>query len=145
MPDAKNFFTAEEKELIMKAIRAAEKASSGEIRVHIENFCRGNALVRAAFLFEKLEIHKTDHRNGVLIYLAINDRKFAVIGDGGINAVVEEHFWEDVKLLLSEHFKRGDFAVGLSKAIERTGVKLKKHFPYQTEDVNELSDDISFL
>jgi uncharacterized membrane protein len=145
MPDAKNFFTVAEKELILKAIKDGEKASSGEIRVHIENFCRENVLDRAAFIFDKLEIHKTAQRNGVLFYLAINDRKFAVIGDGGINAVVEEHFWEDVKQLLSEHFKRGEFAVGLSKGIERTGIKLKKHFPYQTEDVNELSDDISFL
>jgi len=93
MPNAKNIFTIQEKELIKKAILNAELDSSGEIRVHIENHCKGDVLDRAAYLFEKLEMTKTEQRNGVLFYLAAKDHKFAILGDAGINAVVEEGFW----------------------------------------------------
>lgn len=145
MPGARNFFTPEQKQQIVEAIREAEHATSGEIRVHLEEHCKGDVLDRAAYLFETLGMHQTAARNGVLIYLAVKDRKFAIIGDAGINAVVEEHFWEDVKHLMAEHFKRGEFVAGLTKAIGRTGNKLKKHFPFQANDVNELSDEISFI
>jgi uncharacterized membrane protein len=144
MPNAKNFFSSEEKEFIKAAINKAEHDSSGEIRVHIENYCKDDVLDRAAFLFEELGIIKTEQRNGVLFYLAVKDKKFAVLGDAGINAVVEENFWEDVKHLMREHFKRGEFASGLASGVSRAGIKLKKHFPYQKADINELSDEISF-
>lgn len=145
MPDAKNFFSLTDKEHIVAAIREAEKATSGEIRVHLENYCREDVLDRAAFLFDQLKINQTELRNGVLFYVAVKDRKFAIIGDAGINAVVEEHFWEDIKLLMGEHFKLGEFVIGLQKGIQKAGTKLKKHFPVNQEDVNELSDEISFL
>ena len=144
MPNARNFFSVEEKNAIKHAIEAAELNTSGEIRVHIDNHCREDVLDRAAFLFKELKMSETADRNGVLIYLAVKDRKFAVIGDAGINALVEENFWEDVKELMRAHFKRGEFADGLVAAIKRAGLKLKKHFPYQKDDVNELSDDISY-
>lgn len=144
MPGARNFFTPEQKRQIVEAIQKAEHATSGEIRVHLEEYCPGDVLDRAAYLFETLGMSQTAARNGVLIYLAVKDRKFAIVGDAGINAVVEEHYWEDVKHMLAEHFKRGEYISGLTKAIERTGSKLKKHFPFQANDVNELSDEISF-
>lgn len=145
MPDAKNFFTTADKEHITEAIREAEKATSGEIRVHLENNCPEDVLDRAAYLFDQLRINQTELRNGVLFYLAVKDRKFAIIGDVGINALVEEHFWEDIKFLMGEHFKLGEFVTGLQKGIQKAGTKLKKHFPVNTDDVNELSDEISFL
>jgi uncharacterized membrane protein len=144
MPGARNFFTPEQKRQIVEAIQKAEHATSGEIRVHLEEYCSGDVLDRAAYLFETLGMSQTAARNGVLIYLAVKDRKFAIVGDAGINAVVEQHYWEDVKHMLAEHFKRGEYISGLTKAIERTGNKLKKHFPFQANDVNELSDEISF-
>ncbi len=141
---AKKFFTTEEKESIENAIREAELNTSGEIRVHIENKFKGDVLDRAAYIFNKLGMKKTELRNGVLFYLAIKNRQFAIIGDAGINAVVPENFWENIKELLADHFKEGKFAEGLSKGIIEAGKILKKHFPYQTDDVNELSDEISF-
>jgi uncharacterized membrane protein len=144
MPNAKNFFTEEQKISIKQAITAAELNTSGEIRVHLENHCGEDVLDRAAFLFDKLEMKKTDMRNAVLFYVAVKDKKFAVIGDSGINSLVEENFWEDVKSLLLEQFKNGNFTEGLVVGISKAGEKLKKHFPYQTDDTNELSNEISF-
>jgi uncharacterized membrane protein len=144
MPNAKNFFTDEQKSRIKQAIISAELNTSGEIRVHLENHCGEDVLDRAAFLFDKLEMKKTDMRNAVLFYVAVKDKKFAVIGDSGINSLVEENFWEDVKSLLLEQFKNGNFTEGLVAGISKAGEKLKKHFPYQTDDTNELSNEISF-
>lgn len=139
-----NFFTGEQKEDIRQAIMNAELDTSGEIRVHIENKCKGDVLDRASKVFDKLKIQKTEKRNGVLFYLAIENRKFAVIGDKGINKVVEENFWDDIRELLLNHFREDDFTGGLIEGISLVGIKLKKYFPYQTDDVNELPDDISF-
>ncbi len=144
MPSAQTLFTNEEKDRIKSAILKAELDTSGEIRVHIENHCKNDVLDRAAFLFKKLDMHQTEHRNGVLFYLAVKDRKFAIIGDEGINLQVEETFWEEVKQILAEHFKRQDFVAGLEQGIEKAGQKLKKHFPHHSDDINELSDEISF-
>ena len=144
MPNAKNFFTDEQKSRIKQAIISAELNTSGEIRVHLENHCGEDVLDRAAFLFDKLEMKKTDMRNAVLFYVAVKDKKFAVIGDSGINSLVEENFWEYVKSLLLEQFKNGNFTEGLVAGISKAGEKLKKHFPYQTDDTNELSNEISF-
>jgi uncharacterized membrane protein len=129
---------------ITNAIRAAEHATSGEIRVHIEERCSIDPLDRAAYLFQKLDMHKTQQRNGVLFYLAFTDRKFAIIGDAGINQKVPEGFWNDVYKLVTEYFKKGDFAGGLSEGIILAGNQLKAHFPLKENDVNELTDEISF-
>jgi uncharacterized membrane protein len=140
----KNFFTKEQREDIRQAVLNAELDTSGEIRVHIESTCTGDVLDRAAFIFAKMGMQKTEKRNGVLFYLAVNNRRFAVMGDKGINAVVPEDFWDDTKNILLNHFREGRFTEGLIEGITLVGTKLKNHFPYQTNDVNELSDDISF-
>ncbi|NQU34672.1 MAG: TPM domain-containing protein [Bacteroidetes bacterium] len=141
---AKDFFTKEQKSEIKKAILNAELDTSGEIRVHIENECNGDALDRASYLFGKLKMDTTELHNGVLFYLAIISKKFAIIGDSGINKEVPENFWEDIKTIMAEKFVKGDFTEGLATGITMAGVRLKKHFPHHIDDINELSDEISF-
>jgi uncharacterized membrane protein len=141
---AKDFFTLREQEEVRLAIRNAELDTSGEIRVHIENSCKGNVLDRAAFVFRQLGMEKTELRNGVLIYLAIKHRKFAIIGDKGINNVVPEGFWDAIKQEMLNSFLKNEFRDGLCNAISAVGENLKKYFPYQKDDVNELPDDVSF-
>lgn len=138
------FFDPKQKVDILTAIREAELNTSGEIRVHIENELKGDVLDRASYIFQKLNIHKTKARNGVLFYLAIKSKKFAILGDVGINEKVSENFWENIKETMSENFKNENFTEGLSRGIILTGEQLKKHFPYMSDDVNELSDEISF-
>ena len=140
----KEFLGKENEILIVKAIEQAEHQTSGEIRVHVENKCKGEVLDRAAWLFKKLKMHETKDRNGVLIYLSIDDHKFAIIGDAGINKVVPEGFWDDIKEMMIGHFKKGEFAPALIEGIEKTGEHLKKYFPWQEDDVNELPDEISY-
>ncbi len=139
-----DFFTDEDKLLITNAILEAEKNTSGEIRVHLETICKEDALDRAAYIFEKLKIHETKLRNGVLFYLAVDDRKFAILGDAGINQVTSDDFWDNIKAEMLAFFKEGDFSKGLVRGIQLTGEALKSYFPYQRDDVNELSDEISF-
>jgi uncharacterized membrane protein len=140
-----NFFSDTQKAEIIMAIQAAERNSSGEIRVHIEKICTTeNVLDRAAEVFIDLGMSNTAQQNGVLFYLSIDDRKFAVLGDKGIDKVVPENFWESTKMLLKTHFSQGLFAEGLVKGIHSAGEQLKHFFPYQSDDVNELPDDISF-
>ncbi len=138
------FFTKQEQNDIKTAVKEAELNTSGEIRVHIEKDLKGDPLDRAAYLFERLEMHKTKERNGILFYLAVDSKKFAILGDAGINMKVPENFWDNIKDQMYESFKKGDFTGGLTTGIILTGEQLKKHFPYQTDDVNELSDEISF-
>ena len=137
-------FTSAQKKFIVNAIKRAELNTSGEIRVHIENTCKGDVLDRAADVFAMLKMHKTELRNGVLFYLAVKDKQFGILGDAGINAVVPDDFWESIKENMVEFFKKGDFSTGLVKGIDMAGEKLKEHFPYQKDDVNELPDEISF-
>lgn len=144
MKKAQNFFNQQEKNCILEAIKAAELNTSGEIRVHLENHCQEDVLDRAAFLFGKLQMHKTDKRNGVLFYLAVQDKKFAILGDGGINAVTPDDFWDEIKTEMVTFFAEEKFADGLASGIEKAGKALKEFFPYQQDDVNELPDDISF-
>jgi uncharacterized membrane protein len=141
---ARYFFSPEEQQHIRLAIQNAELDTSGEIRVHIENVCSGEVLDRAAHLFKQLGMNKTQLRNGVLIYLAVKTRKFAIIGDSGINKVVPPDFWDDIKRKMADHFKSNSFEKGLYEAIKAVGEHLKTYFPYQNDDVNELPDDISF-
>ena len=141
---ARNFFTTEQLDDIKLAIQNAELDTSGEIRVHLETRCEGEVLNRAAQVFDVLHMNDTELRNGVLFYLAIMNRKFAVIGDAGINAVVDPMYWDRIKSRMTDHFRENRFTEGLVQAITETGETLKKHFPHQTGDVNELSDDLSF-
>lgn len=141
---AEKYFTSEQKEMMVRAIEDAEKDCSGEVRIHIENHSKGDVLDRAADVFAKLEMHKTALRNGVLIYVAIEDHTFAIIGDAGINSKVPANFWDEIKDEMAKRFREGKIAEGVSEAVRRAGLELKKFFPYQKDDVNELPDDISF-
>lgn len=141
---ASTFFSKEQQAQILAAVKEAEMETSGEIRVHIESSLKGEVLDRAAWLFKKLGMHDTAERNGVLFYLAVDDRKFAIIGDAGINAKVPGGFWDDISELLKNNFKEGKFTEGLSEGILLAGKHLKMHFPHKSDDVNELPDEISF-
>ncbi len=138
------FLSKEEESKIVQAIQSAEHQTGGEIRVHIESICKGNVLDRAAWLFKSLKMHETALRNGVLIYLSTSDRKFAIIGDAGINAVVPSGYWDDVKGLMINNFQKGEIVQGFVVGIAKVGEKLKEFFPYQDDDVNELPDEISY-
>lgn len=141
---AKSFFTESEQEMIVESIRRAEKNTSGEIRVHIEAICDGDPVNRAKAVFEALGMHTTALKNGVLLYLAYESKKFAFIGDSGIHEKVAQQFWDEETAQMARRFKDGKFCDALCKAIEDTGMQLKHYFPYQSNDTNELSNDISF-
>jgi len=138
------FFSKQEQADIKSAIKEAELNTSGEIRVHIETKLKGDPLDRAAYLFDRMGMHKTEERNGVLFYLAVDSRKFAILGDSGINQKVPDNFWDNIRTDMENCFKNGNFTQGLATGIVLAGEQLKKHFPYHPDDVNELSDDISF-
>jgi len=142
--NASSFFTEEQQNQILSAVKEAEKDTSGEIRVHIETSFTGEVLDRAAWVFKKLDMHKTEKRNGVLFYLAIENKQFAIIGDAGINSKVPAGFWDEISKLMVNNFKESRFTDGLSEGIIMAGNQLKAHFPYQTDDKNELPDEISF-
>ncbi|MDN6280095.1 MAG: TPM domain-containing protein [Psychroflexus sp.] len=144
MSDITSHITAEDEKEIIKAIKKAEKNTSGEVRVHIENKCpEEDAFDRALQIFEKLEMHNTELQNGVLFYVSLEDRYFVICGDKGINDVVETNFWNATKDIVISHFKKGAYKQGLIDGILKAGEELKHYFPYQSDDINELSDDIS--
>ncbi|MDR6941578.1 TPM domain-containing protein [Mucilaginibacter pocheonensis] len=138
-------FNDEEQQRIRKAIEEAENHSSGEIRVCIEKKCSEDVLDRAAKYFHQLNMHKTKLRHGVLIYVATVDRKFAIIGDAGINKVVPATFWDDTKEEMLKHFKYGDIVEGIVTGLKIAGEQLQKYFPYSQDNNNELPDDIAFM
>jgi uncharacterized membrane protein len=141
--NVKTFFFNIQKEQIINSIRNAEKETSGEIRVHLEMTCKGDALDRAKRIFYKLKMHQTKLRNGTLIYLALKHQKFAIYGDKGINDIVPENFWQAVREKMHEYFSKGDFIDGIDIGIQSIGQKLKEFFPYEDNDINELPDDVS--
>lgn len=151
MSKVEDFLTSEEEIAIVEAIRIAEKNTSGEIRVHLEAKSVSveepkqqiDAFDRAAEVFDILHMNNTKESNGVLIYVAVEDRTLVIMGDKGINDVVGQNFWEGTKDIIINHFKNGDMKQGLVDGILKAGEKLKKHFPYQKDDKNELPDDIS--
>ena len=140
----KDYFTPEQQKQIVDAIEEAELNTSGEIRVHIDLTCKGDVLDQAAKTFAMLKMHKTKLRNGVLFYLSIQDHKFAILGDAGINAQVPENFWENTKQVMFDKFKENNLAEGLVTGITLAGEQLKKYFPYKDDDINELDNNISF-
>jgi uncharacterized membrane protein len=141
---AKDFFTDDQQKQIVAAVKQAEKNTSGEIRIFLENRCKEDVLERAVQVFKVLGMNKTELRNGVLFYLAVKDHKFAVIGDKGINEKVPANFWDSIKDHMRSCFVEGRFADGLSDGVRMAGEQLGAHFPYQKEDVNELPDDLAF-
>ncbi len=140
---AERFLTVAERERVKRAIAAAELATSGELRVHLEDRCGEDVLDHAAFIFEELGMHRTAARNGVLIYVSVLDHRLAVIGDAGIHSVVPEGFWNDVLAILRLHFAAGRNADGLVEAVAMVGEKLRHHFPRHAGDRNELTDELS--
>ncbi len=135
----------QQKKIIVDAIKAAERNTSGEIKVHIEHHCPlPDVMDRAKEVFGTLNLQNTKLRNGVLFYLAIGDKKFAVLGDTGIDVAVADDFWENTRDILKKHLSVNEIAQGLALGIEMAGHQLKKYFPYQSDDINEISDDISF-
>lgn len=140
-----SIFNQEEQDLIAKAIADAEKFTSGEIRIAIENNCPGDAFERAVSYFNELGMDKTAQHNGVLIYLAHRDHKFAIIGDKGINQLVPPDFWETTKVAMKAHFQSNNVADGIIAGISLAGEKLALYFPYQKDDVNELPNEVIFI
>lgn len=138
-------FSDDEQQRIADAVEAAERFTSGEIRVCIEKTCSEPVLDRAANYFRKLEMDQTALRNGVLIYVAITDHKFAIIGDAGINKVVPHDFWDETKEAMLAHFKEGNLVLGIITGINMAGKELQTFFPYLDDDKNELPDNISFM
>ncbi len=140
-----SIFSESERLAIKAAIAEAEKNTSGEIRVFIDDHCHDVAtLDKAAFVFEQLDMHKTALRNSVLIYVSVKDHKFAIIGDKGINELVGDMFWETTKDIIMQSFKKGNISAGIINGIEEAGRVLQKHFPFHKDDINELPNDVVF-
>ena len=142
MPDTLKAITPGEIAEMKAAVEKAEKRTSGEIRVFIEDRSADDPLDRAAYLFQKIGIGKTGLRNGVLIYVALVDRKFSIIGDKGIHEKVGTDFWDAIKEKMTMHFKSGNISEGIRVAVQDAGEALANYFPYTSGDRNELSDDI---
>lgn len=143
MSKVEAFLTKEEEQEIIAAIRVAEKNTSGEIRVHIEATTDKDHYKRALEVFHLLKMNNTKDENAVLIYVAVKDKKFVIYGDKGINKVVPTDFWNSTKDIIQNHFKNGQFKQGIVDGILKAGQELKAHFPWQIDDENELSNEIS--
>jgi uncharacterized membrane protein len=143
MSKVEAFLTQEEEQEIVSAIGIAEKNTSGEIRVHIEKETSIDAYEHAKEIFHLLKMDETELKNGVLIYLAVDSKTFAICGDKGINDVVPHDFWDCTRDIMVKQFKDGNFKQGLIDGILRAGEQLKKHFPYQSDDTDELTNEIS--
>jgi uncharacterized membrane protein len=144
MPGISDFLTNEEKKRVVTAIEEAEKNTIGEIRVHLEKRCWGNAYTRARIIFTKLAMEKTAGRTGVLIYIAVKSHKMAIIGDSGIDAKVNESFWQKTLDNSLKCFKENRYADGITDAVQQCGAALEKHFPKTPGNPDELSNEISF-
>jgi uncharacterized membrane protein len=137
--------TPYEEKQVLDAIAAAELNTSGEIRVHIDKWCKSDPLFKAQNLFGHLKMDQTKLRNGVLIYIAKDEQKFAIVGDTGINSRVPIGFWESAKDIMKAHFAKGELVSGISNGIAEVGEQLKTFFPYQDDnDENELPNEISY-
>ena len=137
-------FNPEQEAEIVKAISLAEKQTSAELRVHADRYCKGDPVNKAANVFKRLKMNRTEERNGVLIYISVLDHKFAIIGDAGINDKVLPDFWETTRDKMLLEFKKGNLVEGIIKGIEEAAIQLAKHFPLKSDDKNELSNDISY-
>ncbi len=143
MSKVENFLSIKEEQEIVDAICSAEKNTSGEVRVHLEKSTSIPAMQRAQEVFFQLEMQKTKYSNAVLLYVAVENKLFAICGDKGINDVVPDNFWETTKLVIANNFQRGNFKQGLVDGILLAGNQLKKYFPYESGDINELPNEIS--
>ncbi len=137
------FLTPQEEQEIVDAVLEAEKNTSGEIRVHIEDTSTLDHYERAKEVFHVLKMDNTREGNGILIYVAVTDRKFVIYGDKGINAVVSAGFWDSTKDVIQKYFKKGEFKKGIVQGVLKAGNELKTHFPWQPDDTNELRNEVS--
>lgn len=137
-------FSREEQLKIQAAISEAERLTSGEIRLFVDKYCHINVLDRAAFIFHEIGMDKTAERNGVLIYLAVESRQFAIIGDSGIHRHVGDELWHEVRTEMQHHFLSGDLPGGIVHGILAAGEALGRFFPYKGDDKDELSNEIVF-
>lgn len=143
MSKIEDFLSEEEEQEIVKAIRVAEQNTSGEIRIHIEKATQIDAFNRATDVFHFLKMDNTKLQNGVLIYVAVEDKTFVIYGDKGINDVVSNDFWDTTKDVMQLHFKTGNFKQGLIEGVLKAGTALETYFPWEHNDNNELSNEIS--
>ncbi len=141
--NVKDFLSAKEEEEIIAAIQQAEKNTSGEIRVHIEKSCKTEPFKRAVEVFHQLKMNETKQKNGVLIYVGLESKSFAIYGDEGIDKVIPKNFWNATRNVMQTEFKQGNFKDGLVKGVLQAGKQLQQHFPWTSTDTNELSDTIS--
>lgn len=137
------FFREEDKAALMKAIQEAEKQTSGEIRVHLQQSCKTDPMEEAKKVFEHLGMTRTEKRNGILFFLSLQDHHFVILGDTGIHEKVKEDFWHAIRNRVLDHFKKGEYVAGLEGGIKKCGEKLREYFPYLEGDKNELGDDVS--
>lgn len=141
--EVEDFLTAADEEAVVNAILQAEKETSGEIRVHLEPHTEQDHFERAKEVFHGLKMDNTRERNGVLIYVAVADHKFVILGDKGIDQKVPRGFWESTRDAIQQHFKEGHFREGLVAGILNAGQELKTHFPWKPDDRNELTNEVS--
>ncbi len=143
MPEAQNFFTEQQEAKIVQAIKNSEKNTSGEIRVHLDNSSEIDEWETAKKVFYELRMNETALRNGVLFHVSVKSNQFSIVADKGINSVVPNDFWENIKNQMQTDFKAGRFTQGLCEGIEAAGMALKEFFPFHDQDQNELPDEIS--
>lgn len=143
MAQTEFFLSTEAESEIVAAIREAERETSGEIRVHLEKTHNGDTFLRAQEVFFQLKMDRTRERNGVLLYIAVEAKSFVILGDSGIDKVVPKNFWDTTRDVIEQHFRKGDFKSGIIAGILSAGQELKAHFPWRSDDQNELSDAIS--
>ena len=143
MSKVEDFLTKNEEAEVVEAIRLAEKNTSGEIRVHLEKETSIAPIERAVEVFHELGMDTTQLRNGVIIYVAVKSKKFAIYGDKGINDKVDVDFWDCTKYIMVNHFKTGNNVQALVEGIHNAGEQLKKYFPFEDDDTDELSNEIS--
>ncbi|WP_027077685.1 TPM domain-containing protein [Maribacter antarcticus] len=143
MSRVEDFLSVMDEQEIVEAILKAETNTSGEIRVHIESHTKLDHYKRAKEVFHLLKMDNTKQENGVLLYVAVNDRKFSICGDKGIDNVVPEDFWDTTKDIIQSHFKKGKFKDGILEGVLKAGNELEKHFPWKHGDTNELSNEVS--
>jgi uncharacterized membrane protein len=138
-----DFIAALDQPRIVEAIAAAERNTSGEIRVHIQPKAHGDIRHVAEKTFERLGMTKTELRNGVLLFIACEEQRFEILGDRGINEKVPSGFWDAIAARLTEHFRRGEFTDGIVEAVHSAGEELFHYFPRASDDVNELTNEIN--
>lgn len=143
MSEVEDFLSPDDEKEIVEAIRIAEKHTSGEIRVHLEPSTEDDPLKHAAEVFHELGMDQTEARNGVIIYVAVEAHKFVIYGDKGIYEKVPHDFWEITRDQMQHYFRKKMFRQGIIAGVLSAGEQLQKYFPWESDDINELPDEVS--